>query len=235
MDEEPYIRALFSSGHLWTIAVDAAIRAQVSRINLPHAPTAETTVAIIMAAVAAEAFINELPQLILAHDKYGPHPRTVTDTTWRAIAASIEQLETDHVQVTGKYLIASVLLPGEPLQRDEQTFADFSKLITIRNNLVHLKVQVESNYPGAAKQKTFLNDFKNRRWTNPPLEDGGTAIGWLKQIQTPQVARWACRSSANIIWDTFQRLESLPEPVRKIYEGFEDQWRTCVNNPLIQE
>jgi hypothetical protein len=52
---------MFSAKVHWNIAANAAQRSADAKAANPGIPTPDTLVAIIMSAVAAEAFINELP------------------------------------------------------------------------------------------------------------------------------------------------------------------------------
>jgi len=122
--------------HLLLIAHQAARRAADDAAR-PNALTDNALVAIIMAATAAEAFINELADYLhVLRDSraWAPIPPTLV-----ACADVVKEVADTHGSVTLKYLVASFALTGRTFDKGAPPFQDFAELIKLRNAIVHLK------------------------------------------------------------------------------------------------
>ena len=97
-------------------------------------------VAQIMAAVSAEAFIDEFAFVLSGLWRSNKAPDLAR------IGSILEQLEASRVQVTEKFSIASQLLPGTPFDPGSQPFQSFSQLIKLRNFLAHPKGSPSHRY-----------------------------------------------------------------------------------------
>lgn len=206
--------AIFSAWQIWNIAADAAQRAKNLKLANLGVITADTIVAVILAAMTTEAFVNELgyrlSTLKLRHEN--PHLQN-----WIDVGDLLEQLERERVQVKSKYLLISKLLPGEALRRGTKPYQDFALLIDLRNDLVHAKTQT--------KPPAYFEQFANRGWTYNTSEDEIKLVGWMNQLQTPPVACWACQAAYNLVRNLVERFDSVTEPaIQSIGVMLRHQW-----------
>lgn len=150
-----------------------------------------------------------------------------TPVDWKGIGELLEQLEDAHTQVTAKYLLASILLPKKPLRKGEQPYQDFDMLIDIRNDFVHPKAQVHP--------PKYFETFVNRGWTYNAKTDKVKLVGWMNQLETPQVARWACRAAHNMIWDIVERFEGISQPpIHHLHMLLKFQWGKTINDERVR-
>lgn len=219
----------FAAMRNWMIAAVAADRAQATLANGPPTTTPDTVVAIIMGTVAAETFINEFPEqlrFLVPQDPQAPY--------WRNIADGIESLEEGKSEIKSKYYIASLLLPGGALNKGEQAWEEFVRLVDVRNKFVHMKVQQFEIDPDLKPHK-WNQWFAQRGWTITSVS-GGQLVGWENQIQTPEIARWACRASARIIVEIIKRMSDSTGTVKHIsYDMLLSHWNEALNEPRIKE
>lgn len=206
---------VFSAGPLWNVAAEAAQRATDAERADPGTVTTDTLVSLILAAASTEAFINELPRHVL---DFGPDVRPYLAETPEGrellgIHDALETMEEENAQILSKYIVASMVLPGIPLNKGTQPYQDFARLIGLRNAIMHMKIQ---EHPAEGKIEKLLSYFQSRKWTYDPGPNV-VVIGWLSQIQTPQIARWACRSAAAVALDIADRFDS-GNPVRFMWD-----------------
>ncbi len=212
----------YASWHIWNIAADAALQAKIKKVAQPKITTADSVSAIILSAVATEAFINELGRRLTLLQKL----ELTSVEEWITVGTFLEELEAEHVQVTAKYLLISKLLPGEPLKKGEQPFQDFRLLINVRNDFAHPKAQ--------QKPPKYFEVFENRGWTYNKKTDKPKLYGWMTQLETPEIACWACRSAHNIIWNIIERFGGTDHVViADLYQGMKFQWGKTLNDKRV--
>jgi len=151
----------------------------------PRGFAPNATMAQIMAAVSAEAFINEFALLLSGLARTGKAPELVR------VGSILQQLEASRVQITEKYSIASQLLPGEPFDRGKEPFQSFAYLIKLRNVLVHPK-------PMSKPPKWFSYFVSNGLVVDSP-DSEFIFPDWMLQLQNKTSASWACRATARIV------------------------------------
>ncbi len=208
MEEPAGRRAVFSSWHLWNVAADAAARAREVQVRHPGASTSDALAAVVLSTSAAEAFINELTWSLC----YLP-TLTLDSPKWAEVGAILDELEESHTPVHVKYMLASRMLPGVPLRRDAAPFQDFCLLFRVRDLIVHPRPE-ESE-----RSRKVARALRSRK-----LDDGSVGNGFVYEVQTPRLARWACRSVHEVIWDMLARFESAGVGPRLFYEPLENQW-----------
>lgn len=175
----------------------------------------------IMAAVAAEAFIDEFA-FVLSTLRL-----MQKESDLARVGAILEQLEVSRVQVTEKFSIASQLLPGEAFDPSRQPFQSFNQLIKLRNFLAHPKVV--SKPPGWFPY-FVSNDLVVQK---PDAEFIHT--NWAEQLQNRKCASWACRATARIVLNLIDRLY---EPCHKnnvpgIYQTLLVSWEWAKTDQRI--
>ena len=139
----------------------------------------------IMAAVSAEAFIDEFAFSLAGLERSHKAPAL------SRIGSILQQLEVSRVQITEKLQIASQLLPGVPLDAGTEPFQSFSQLIKLRNFLAHPKV--------SAKPPSWFSYFVSNRLLVQSPDEEIMVPDWMAQLQSKTSAVWACRTTANII------------------------------------
>jgi len=147
-----------------------------------------------MAAVAAEAFIDEFACMLVRLEPSGKAPALVK------VGSIIQMLEDSHVQITEKFQIASQLLPGDAYGPGQPPFDAFRQLIKLRNSLVHPKFT--SKPPG-----WFPYFVSNRLVAQTPDAEPIT-FNWTAQLQCRACAKWACQATARIVLDLIERIRT---------------------------
>ena len=212
----------YASWHLWNIAADAASQAKIKKVAQPKITTADSISAIILSAVATEAFINELGTHLTLLQK----SELMGVEDWIRVGTQLEEFEAGHEQVTAKYLLVSKLLPGEPLKKGELLFQDFRLLINVRNDFAHPKAQQEP--------PKYFEVFENRGWTYNKKTDKPKLYRWMTQLETPEIACWACRSAHNIIWNIIERFGDTDHVViADLYQGMKFQWGKTLSDKRV--
>ena len=201
----------FSAFRIWSIALNAAQRAADEKAADPTAITTDTLTSILLSAVAFEAFINELPDQLFAIPLHTGKLLPVEPHDWRDVARTIQQFETDRLQTTIKYLEASKKMPGNPLDKGSGLFAEFSMLFDIRNDLMHTKPQVDTFPDRSRKNQKWLLFCRQKKWTYKVKGEEVPLMGWIDEIQTPEMAWWSCRASLKIILNFVDRFDGVPE------------------------
>jgi hypothetical protein len=181
-----------------------------------HAYTAH-----IMAAVAAEAFIDEFAFHLTMLRISGKAPELVR------IGTILEQLETSRVQVTEKFNIASQLLPGDPFELGRQPFQSFVQLIKLRNYLAHPKV--------VSMPPKWFSFFVSNNLTVQKPDAEFVLTEWTSQLQSKQCASWACRATSRIVLDLIERSRELCEKneVPGLYQGLKKSWDWSLTDSRI--
>ncbi len=174
--------------HLLLIAHVAAQRAAADAAR-PNALTDDALVAIVMAATAAEAFINELADYM--------HVLRDAQANWAPISPAlvacadvVKEVEDAHGSVTLKYLVASFALTGSTFDKGAQPFQDFAELIKLRNAIVHLK-------PGDTVGPKRTDALADRGLAQSMTEK--YQMPWLDRLLTHETAAWAVRAARSIM------------------------------------
>ena len=136
-------------------------------------------------------------------------------------------MEQDRASVKLKYLLASKLLPGEPLQKGASPYQDFSLLIDMRNDFAHPRAQ--------DAPRKYFEQFVSRGWTYNARADEVKLAGWMIQLETPQIACWACRSAHNIVWNLVERFDNAPEVVIQVVgDHLRFQWEKTLDDERVR-
>jgi len=175
----------------------------------------------IMAAVSAEAFIDELAFYLAGLGRIGKGPEL------EQVGSILQQFEASHVQVTEKFHIASQLLPGEAFDPGKQPFQSFTQLIKLRNCLAHPKVNPKP--PG------WFSYFVSNQLVVQAPDTEFLYPNWMAQLQSKRCASWACRATVQIVLDLIGRIH---EPCNKhgvpgIHEMLTSTWEWAKNDPRI--
>jgi hypothetical protein len=213
---------VFAAWYFWNIAADSAQRAREVKAAYPRACTADTISAILLAAMSTEAFINELSVQLSLLNIYD----TAASKNWAKVGNLLNLLEKEHIQVTSKYRLVANLLPEEPLETGKQPYQNFYHLIRIRNDFAHPKAQ--------ETEPSYLKDFSQRGWLYNKQDDEPKLAGWMNQLQTPQIATWACQAARDIILNIVKRLEDGHPPLQDLHDQLAFQWKKSLNDKRVE-
>jgi hypothetical protein len=214
---------VYSSWHLWNVAADSAQHSREVKASHPRACTTDTISALLLSAMSTEAFINELGTRLSLLSAYNGKNLGRSAN----IGTFLEQLEAEHAQIKSKYLLVSNLLPGKPFVKGKPPFQDFSLLIDIRNDFAHLKVQRDA--------PKYIRSFSQKGWLYNKKKDKPKLVGWMFQLETPEVSAWACRTARTIIWDIVARFQTVTNPLlKKLHDEMASQWKKSLHDKRIE-
>jgi hypothetical protein len=190
------------SGFLWRTACEARDRAVVAVRENPQVWPADTIVSIVLAAAAAEAFINELTELVALQRDAAYRRTNPISPSLRAFADALQAIEESHGSLVLKYLMASQTLSGSTFDKGCNPYQDFATLINLRNDLMHLKprdtfLEPVDGLPGSIQPPRYIKGLQQRGLAHTPPKPVG--MSWLNMLQTAQMSVWACDTAHNII------------------------------------
>jgi hypothetical protein len=183
---------------LLLISREAAIRAKDDSVTAGSRPT-DAILAIVMAAAAAEAFINEFAALV-------PRLYDLIDDPPIALATCTEvllDLEESRVPVTTKYLVASQALAGKSFNTGAAPYQDFKLLIDLRNSIMHIKPA----FSGESNLGQRCADVLGQRGI-AIAHTGQGSLSWFHRLMTPGVAEWAHDAALKMILAFMARVPS---------------------------
>jgi hypothetical protein len=186
--------ALFGNfGDLIGLAIAAARRAKDTSSD---GTSDDALVAIIMAASAAESFINDLVGTILfLAEVHGSGPTEALGRL-RSVAAALDALENQSKPSTqAKYLCAAVLLGCPKISQGIEPMQSFAQVTTLRNAIVHAKPVSPDDI---GKQAKVVESLAKRGLCNCPTEPPSIP-SWMHAMRTPAVAWWAVRSCVSLM------------------------------------
>lgn len=194
------------------IAKTAYERAKASANNDRAIVNGDPVVAIVFAAAAGEAFINEIAEM--APMKFGHLPElgNAPDQI-DSLGRLLDETERSKGTTKLKYMVAKVALTGKSYDKGLPPFQDFSLLMDLRNALMHMQLdrinsvepaKVDIQYPAVVsklRSKAILAVVEGDDTNN-------AIVSWLSRVSTPAAARWACNTTAAIVKDV---ADSIPD------------------------
>jgi hypothetical protein len=148
---------------------------------------------ILLAAAAAEAFINELGHTLNAHAKSEGercNPR-VASAAWL-----LRQIEESRGQTMFKFESALVALTDKPPARGQAPLQDLSILFDLRNALMHMKRPETLGVSPEAESTPMpkcIDTLVNRKLTRRLPK--GHRTYWVISLMTCRIAEWACSTT----------------------------------------
>ena len=121
---------------VWLMARQARDRAIESVNKDANSWPSDAIVAIVLSAASTEAFINELAELV-AMTKVRLDETLSSEL--RAFADVADEIEESRGSLRLKYLMAAQTLRGSPFDKGTNPFQDFATLVTLRNDIMHLR------------------------------------------------------------------------------------------------
>lgn len=183
-------------------------------------------VAIIMSALAAEAFVNELGEAadmarIGREGILSPALDSLQD-----LANALTEVEDDRGSTALKYQMAYRILSGHTFPKGSSPYQEFRELMNLRNLLVHLKPGDTHSQTGhVVPREKLIREFQQRGLTRIRGRKPGEPLGgmsWLTEIQTAEMAAWAYQAASAIIGAVGEALPT--DPPRS---GFIDYLKTA--------
>lgn len=199
-----------NSGSLFSIAKQAYERAKVvaeqDRAYVPNEPL----IAVVFAAAAGEAFINEIGELASQSSGLFPDAGNEPDQVQNA-AHLLKEIEDARGTTNLKFLLCKLALTGKTFDKGTNPYQDFAILSELRNSLMHLKFdrigsrkvnEISVRHPGVIdklRSKNILAQF---------ADDENAIMTWLNRVSTTAVARWSCNATAAIVKDIVEAIPS---------------------------
>lgn len=190
------------SGFLLGTAREASDRAVDAVRQKPEIWPSDTIVSILLAAAATEAFINELTELVAMQRDSAHRQSNPISPPLRAFADVLQEVEESRGSLALKYLMASQTLSGTTFDKGTNPYQDFTTLITLRNDLMHLKprdtfLEPADGTAGVIQPPKYIRGLQQRGLAHTPPE--GVGMSWFNMLQTAPMAVWACDTAQNII------------------------------------
>jgi hypothetical protein len=216
--------AHFYSGGLLRMAYEAADRAkQTAKDNL----TDDTLLAIVLAASAAEGFINDVAGTIQFVSEI---PGRRTDPSFARIlriSGVLASLEDDKAQALSRYLCAGILLDLKDFTAGQEPIQSFRQVLQLRNAVAHPKpVSTEAN---DSLSKTVAS--LAQRGLCQPIDDSKRntmdAETWWVVMRTPAVAFWAVHTVNRVMLSLMDGVVAIGD-----YKGVLTGWRNWLRKSL---
>ncbi len=164
------------------------------------------------AVASVEAFINEMLLSRMSKSYFKTSPLWSLEKDW------YEKLE-----IKAKLIIVPQLLFGKTFERDKQPFQDMSLLITIRNDIVHYKM--EKPYP------KYLKTTDSRKITlDGKSKSSVSDFPWPHKLSCTEGVRWA----HNTACDTINAILSMmPVEFRKLLLNIDQNFVPITENDIV--
>ena len=189
----------------------------------------EVLAAIVFSAAALEAFFNELYELATLHTAVplGRKPQTFdlppAVETWCQLLPSFNRTKDE---LTAKLKLTHWIFTGKPLDMGMEKTQHFSRLLQLRNSLVHIQPTTgyydpDTNKIVLDKPSDLANFLVAKRLIRPPENHI-----WAADVSTLAFGIWACNTARSIIEMV---LGILPEST------FAEEARNAFRLPMREE
>ncbi len=166
-----------------------------------HPAKYQALVAIVFSAASLEAFINELTEATLR--RYSESPESI-----QSFANLLNEIEESRGSTRLKFQLGRATLTGKPYDKGKAPYQDFSCLLKLRDQIMHLKPQNETEFMSvddlADKESLKLVSCLPKNL----LPDDNNPGNWIEAINTQEVAKWACNTACEM---AISILDALPE------------------------
>lgn len=190
--------------------------------------------AILFSAMSIEAFLNELPKLATAYTKPEEEPEDFA----KKLATELTNVEESNGQIKQKIEVTYIAISGEPPKKGILAYQNFSNLIRLRNELVHLKPKDEYdlNLDGddspdskreILKKLSGLNILSEPSTYKHPILNKDCPVPLLERISTENAAKWACNTAAKTVQNIVE--------IMRADSKFKDYLKSNYTNKYFQE
>lgn len=175
----------FHAGELLNLSAAAAARCR-EQTEAGAEIVDDALAALLLAAAAAEASINEFSATVLLD---ASRPWDQVAPTLLAAARAVQQMETEGASIVDKYKAAGKALSPGWNGAGQRPLQDLALLIGARNRVVHLRTEARDKANEmAAKVRSAAGVGRS--------SDLMDRMPWLNRLMVPEVAEWAVRTSA---------------------------------------
>jgi hypothetical protein len=206
----------FHSCRLLSFARDAAARARAEVASHPTRSPQDAVTAIVMSAVAAEAFINELGELGQTSKGLSWVARTADTQKLLEFGEAYEEIEGARGSLVLKFQIASKVLGGQFLPKGENPLQDFSVLISLRNDIVHLKprdnITIGQDGRLNIQPPRYIAALQSRGLTR--RFGAIDSASWFDLLMSVELADWAHMTSENMILKILALIPDKDDPTK---------------------
>ena len=194
--------------HFAAEARDAAIELETA--DPGASPMRDALSAILFSALAAEAFINELPEAAY-RDAYGTRGLQLTAApVLDDLATTLNAMERARESIQAKYDAAQQILTGRAFDHGAAPFQDFNDLVRLRNDLVHPRHLDRTTARGHTEPASpVLRGLQQRGLTRTRGRRRGDPMGgmsWLSEIYCGRTAAWAYKAARDVIGELIRAL-----------------------------
>jgi len=196
-----------NSGMIYRQAKEAAVQASLAG---PKAKS-EARIAVVFAFIALETFINELSDFV---------NETPSDSSLSALGSLMKDLNSARASIGERFQFARWILAKEPFDKDQQPYQDFLMLTKLRNTILHVPPDRTPSDPSEPRIDSlkFLETLRQKGL----IGDSRDAVAsFLAEISTPEMARWACDTTAAMVRSIVEVLPSLADvphvPIRFLF------------------
>jgi uncharacterized protein YutE (UPF0331/DUF86 family) len=175
--------------------------------------TMEAIVALIVAAAAAEAFINEFAENVGTYRKHSANwSRNSITPEMEAAAAAVFDCDFARDSVSEKFVAASRALSTR-FDEDGNQFQDLDRLIRLRNAIMH------ATSPRTAETHAGVRFTEELAQRGIALSAEKFPGSWFDRLQVPAVGEWACTSARESILGFLNLVPITPnDPLRSARE-----------------
>jgi len=183
MDNPNKCGCVSSYGGLLATAKRAYARAARENTTMTGRQDNALTAALLSCATL-EGYINESFALI----REGPGMKICPERA-KSFANILHEIESSRGSIRLKYLMAHTVLTGHPFAKGEYPFQDFELLFSIRNELMHHKLEkiTEHRLVERLRAKHLCSN------------GGGKNNSWREIVFTPATAKWAVNTAVEMI------------------------------------
>ena len=212
----------FNSVELLHVGYIASERAIADFHSRPAALTLDSLVAAVFAAAAVEAFTNDLADHVEVW-RAAAGDRAFNATTPELIRAAQEVMAIDAArqrgQLAGKVRTAGRALTGDRKRPVGRELQDLSRLITVRDAILHARAPRPAPRPGLPK---VMADLRRADLTVP--HEGANANVFF-ELESPRLAVWAYCTARRIILAMLDLVPPNVEAVNSLRDVLRDPIR----------
>jgi hypothetical protein len=186
----------FYSGGLLERAFQAVKRTRETAVNNL---SDDALVAIILAASAAECFMNDMAGLITSLSVALPVPNDPGLGRLVKIGEALESLEKDNVGILAKYRVAALLLDSKDIDDGKEPMQSFAQVSALRNGIVHARPVSTEEQSKYAKIVANLAQRGFCKKIDETKKNTMNAETWWVVMRTPEVALWAVSTATRLM------------------------------------
>lgn len=141
---------------------------------------------ILLSCATLEAYINEAFMLIDDLTQLQPDSERIN-----TFVSILKEVESSRGSTRLKYLMGLTVLTDKPFDKGDQPYQDFDLLFSIRNELMHYKLEKITDEPHRIIQKLRSKNICDvEKGVKKPLH---------VEVATAACAKWACNTAADMI------------------------------------